>query len=68
MEAEQKALRPEEQIKLWTKEDYQTSVAPYEWLYGFKDNPFQLERLRGLMLEDAKQKRWQMPVSFGKSM
>lgn len=57
MEPEQKALRPEEQIKLWTKEDYQTSVAPYEWLYGFKDNPFQLERLRGLMLEDAKQKK-----------
>lgn len=57
MEAEQKALRPEEQIKRWTKEDYQTSVAPYEWLYGFKDNPFQLERLRGLMLEDAKQKK-----------
>ena len=57
MEQREQTRRPEEQLKLWTKEDYQSSVAPYEWLYSFKDNPFQLERLRGLMLEDAKQKK-----------
>lgn len=53
----QPAVRPEEIIQGFTKEDYQTSVTPYEWLYKFKDNPFQMERLRGLMLEDAKQKK-----------
>ena len=53
----QSATRPEEIIKSFTKEDYQTSVAPYEWLYKFKDNPFQMERLRGLILEDAKLKK-----------
>ncbi len=57
MEAESRqAQRPEEQIPRWTKEDYQ-SVAPYEWLYGFRDNAFTLERLRGMMLEDARLKK-----------
>ena len=48
--------RPEDQIKQWTKEDYQ-SIAPYEWLYSFRDNAFQLERLRGMMVADAKEKQ-----------
>lgn len=48
--------RPEDQIKQWTKEDYQ-DIAPYEWLYGFRDNAFQLERLRGMMVADAKEKQ-----------
>ena len=53
MEAQQ---RPEERIKEWTHDDY-LSVAPYEWLYGFRANAFQMERLRGMMLEDAKSKK-----------
>jgi hypothetical protein len=48
--------RPEDQIKQWTKEDYQ-NLEPYEWLYNFRDNAFQLERLRGMMLEDARAKK-----------
>ena len=48
--------RPEIQIRSWTKEDYQ-SIAPYEWLYGFRDNAFLMERLRGMMLEDARAKK-----------
>lgn len=48
--------RPEDQIKQWTKEDYQ-NLEPYEWLYSFRDNAFQLERLRGMMVADAKEKQ-----------
>lgn len=48
--------RPEDQIKQWTKEDYQ-NLDPYEWLYSFRDNAFQLERLRGMMVADAKEKQ-----------
>lgn len=53
----QQGQRPEDRIAQWTKEDYQSSVAPYEWLYSFRENSFQLERLRGLMMEDAKKKK-----------
>lgn len=53
---QQHKFRPEEMIRQWTKEDY-LSVAPYEWLYSFRDNAFQLERLRAMMLEDAKEKK-----------
>lgn len=50
------ANRPEEIISQWTKEDYQ-GVSPYEWLYSFRDNAFQMERLRGLMIADANEKK-----------
>mgnify|MGYP002673890336 FL=1 len=60
-------MRPEDQIKSWTKEDYLSGVAPYEWLYSFKDNAFQLARLRGLMLEDARQKKVPSPGALWKA-
>lgn len=47
---------PESQIARWTREDYQTE-APYEWLYGFGDDAFEMERLRGLMTADARAKK-----------
>lgn len=50
------ANKPEDIISQWTKEDYQ-GVAPYEWLYSFRDNAFQLERLRGMMIADANAKK-----------
>lgn len=49
--------RPEDIIRQWTKADYLLTVAPYEWLYSFRDNPFQMERLRVQMAEDAKIKK-----------
>lgn len=48
--------RPEDQIAEWTQADY-LSVAPYEWLYSFRENAFQMERLRGMMMADAKSKK-----------
>ena len=50
------ANKPEEIINQWTKEDYQ-GVSPYEWLYSFRDNAFQMERLRGIMIADANGKK-----------
>lgn len=50
------ANKPEDIISQWTKEDYQ-GVAPYEWLYSFRDNAFQMERLRGIMIADANGKK-----------
>lgn len=46
---------PKDRIRAFSAEDY-NNIAPYEWLYSFKGNPFQLESLRGLMLKDAKSK------------
>ena len=54
---EQTAQRPELQLEKWTHDDYASSVAPYEWLYSFRGNAFQMERLRGLMMADAKSKK-----------
>lgn len=41
-------------IQSWTKEDFLSSTAPYEWLYGFWDDKFTLHRLKAKMAEAAK--------------
>ena len=32
-------------VPTWTAEDYTQTQKPYEWLYSFKDNPFQQQQL-----------------------
>lgn len=64
---EQAHKRPEDIIRGWTKDDYLLSVAPYEWLYNFRDNPFQMERLRSLMMADAKAKKVPSPGALWKA-
>ena len=32
-------------VPTWTAEDYTETNKPYEWLYSFKDNPFQLQQM-----------------------
>ncbi len=41
-------------IPEYTKSDYLTTTTPFEWLYRYKDNQFELKQLIGIMAEQAK--------------
>lgn len=38
----------------YTKSDYLATTAPFEWLYEHKDNPFEMNQLKGVMSEQAR--------------
>ena len=42
------------QIPNFTREDYLTSTAPFEWLYQHKENKFELKQLLGILSEQAR--------------
>lgn len=42
------------EIPEYTKSDYLTTTTPFEWLYRYKDNQFELKQLIGIMAEQAK--------------
>ena len=45
----------EEKIPDFVRNDYLMSTTPYEWLYQFKDNQFELRQLLNIMSERAKE-------------
>lgn len=38
----------------YTKNDYLATTEPFEWLYEHKDNPFEMNQLKGVMSEQAR--------------
>ena len=44
-----------QEVPEFSKDEYLKTTKPYEWLYGFKDNKFQLSQMTMLLKEKAKE-------------
>lgn len=44
----------DDMIPNFTREDYLTTTAPFEWLYNHKDNKFELKQLLGILSGQAR--------------
>lgn len=44
----------DQSIPQFTRDDYLTTTAPFEWLYAHKENKFELKQLLGILSEQAR--------------